>query len=152
MHQPIGSPTKMRFVRLNTGEDLVTELAYIEDKSVGNYYILFNPLKIIYTLGQKPGYLSVSLMQWVFPKICDRQEFIVYASEILTISSTSAHMEAYYYASLERLNEVKLDYGESDDVEDFDEDEIKSEDIPESDLDYVNKLLEEMKNNKKRLH
>jgi hypothetical protein len=138
MHQPISSSTKLRVVRLNTGEDLVTELAYIEDKGTGNYYIFFNPLKIVYTLGERAGYLSVSLMQWMFPRIVDKQEFVIYPSDVLTIASPSTNMMTYYYASLERLNEVKFEYGgEEESEEELDEDEIKSEDITESDLDYV---------------
>jgi hypothetical protein len=89
----------------------------------------------------------------MFPRIVDKQEFVIYPSDVLTIASPSTNMMTYYYASLERLNEVKFEYGgEEESEEELDEDEIKSEDITESDLDYVNKLLNEIKNNKKRLH
>ena len=150
MHQPTETPTKIRFVRMNTGEDLVTELAFVKEGEVGSYYVFMNPLKIIYSVNQKPGYLSVSLMQWVFPKICDKQEFVIYPSDVMTIAPPSDNMLAYYYTSLERLNEVKINYDEED--SELYEDEIPSEDISESDLDYVNRLIDEIKNNKKRLH
>jgi hypothetical protein len=150
MHQPTDIPTKVKFVRLNTGEDLVTEIAFIKEGEAGNYYVFMNPLKIIYSLNQKPGYLSVSLMQWIFPKICDKQEFVIYPNDVMTIAPPSDNMLTYYYASLERMNEVQFHYGEDDG--EYDEDEIPSEDISEEDLNYVNKLIDEIKNNKKRLH
>ena len=130
---------------MNTGEDLVTELAFVKEGEVGSYYVFMNPLKIIYSVNHKPGYLSVSVMQWIFPKICNKQEFVIYPNDVLTIAPPSDNMLTYYYASLERLNEMKFEYGsEESDYGELD-DEIPSEDISEEDLDYVNKPEEDKK-------
>ena len=43
----------LRFMRLNTGEDIITELSFMEDKENNNaYYVLSNPLKIVYKIGR----------------------------------------------------------------------------------------------------
>ena len=82
----------IQFVRMNTGEDLVTEVTEVNNDD-NIYYIFSNPLKIVYVMGNKPGIMSISLMQWVFPSLCRDQDFTVYPQDIILMNHTSDSME-----------------------------------------------------------
>jgi hypothetical protein len=98
----------IQFVRMNTGEDLVTEVTEVKnDEDI--YFIFSNPLKIVYVMGNKPGVMSISLMQWVFPSLCRDQDFTVYPQDIIIMNHTSDSMEEFYSNSVENFNLRKKD-------------------------------------------
>ena len=96
----------VKFVRLTTGEDIIAEVLYFEDDEV-KYYVLNNPFKVVYMTGNKPGILSISLMQWVFWRITNTQSFTVYPNDVITVADTTDSMEEYYWSSVEHFNEYK---------------------------------------------
>ena len=71
-----------KFIRLQNGDDIISEVVEIEDET-GVTYTLFRPLKVVYIPSDAIGYLTVAFMPWVFPRICDQQEFVVHSQDIL---------------------------------------------------------------------
>lgn len=145
--------SSIRFIRMNSGEDLVTEMLYVKTEESDEYYIFINPLKIVYSISEKPGFVSISLLQWVLPEICDKQQFTVYPNDITTMSQVTEEMENYYWETLirlqssqdERLSRRKHKSKESiDDAFDFD--------VSDEDLGYVKDMLDDIKNGKRKLH
>jgi hypothetical protein len=130
----------VQFVRLITGEDLVSEVTEVTTDDF-NYYLLRNPMKIVYMTGRKPDMMSLSLIQWVFWKICDDQEFNLSPKDVLMIANTSSSMEEYYWSSLEHINE----YREEIDKEDVYEDESSSSDSLETILEALNNTIDKRK-------
>ena len=96
----------VKFVRLNTGEDLVSEVSEVENDD-NRYYVLHNPMKIIYQMNVKGGGLTISLMQWVFARICDDQDFIVYCNDVVTMNKPTDSLENYYWETVEHFDTVK---------------------------------------------
>lgn len=96
----------VRFVRLNTGEDLIAEVTEIQ-KDENTYYVLHHPMKIVYQIGGSKGTLAISLMQWVFSRICDTQDFIIYPNDVLTMNKTTESMEDYYWESVDHFTRSK---------------------------------------------
>lgn len=96
----------VKFVRLNTGEDLVSEVSEVENDD-NRYYVLHNPMKIIYQMNMKGGGLTISLMQWVFARICDDQDFIVYCNDVVTMNKPTDSLESYYWETVEHFDTVK---------------------------------------------
>jgi hypothetical protein len=139
-HEIIESDIK--FVRLTTGEDLISEMEFItvDDSS---YYVLKNPMKILYIHNVKS--MSISLMQWVFNKICDVQEFALFPSDILTTGIPNQSLVHYYTTSLKQYNSLRKIESSSD-----------TEDDPEIiDQSEGFKMVEEMLNmisKKRTLH
>lgn len=96
----------VKFVRLNTGEDLVSEVSEIENDD-NRYYVLHNPMKIVYQMNVKGGGLTISLMQWVFARICDDQDFVVYSNDVVTMNKPTDSLESYYWETVEHFDTVK---------------------------------------------
>jgi hypothetical protein len=140
MHQPV--ELQVKFLRLNTGEDIIAEL-YQQDN--GEYKIL-NPLKILYTMNEKTGMLAISLMHWIFPKISETIEYDLKQESIVLTSNASIQMTEYYYSMLTKTK-AKQEYEDSD----YDEYEDE-EDIADEDLEYVKDKLDNIRKNNKRLH
>lgn len=92
-----------KFVRLTNGEDVIAEVVETEDDK-GVLYLIINPLKVIYMQSQHQGYLTVSFIPWVFPKICDHQQFTIHAEDVLLLSNVSQAMNDYYWNNLETLD------------------------------------------------
>ena len=92
----------VQFVRLNTGEDLIAEVTQVQNDD-NTHYILHNPMKVVYQIGGARASLSVSLMQWVFSRICENQDFIIYPTDILTMNKTTGDMEDYYWESVDHF-------------------------------------------------
>ncbi len=88
-----------KFVRLQNGEDIVTEIVEMEDEN-GILYTVFNPLKVVYMPSESVGYLSVAFMPWVFPRICDQQEFVIHAEDVMLIADVTEKMNIYYWDSV----------------------------------------------------
>lgn len=97
----------IKFVRLSSGEDLISQIIEIRKEDEDAYYILINPLKIVYMAGTKPGILSISLMQWVFHRVCSDQEFTLYPSDVITMGKPTDSLVEYYQDSLDHFEEVK---------------------------------------------
>lgn len=130
----------VKFIRLSTGEDLVSEV--VEVKSEDNqHYVLINPLKILYMTGNKPGILSISLMQWIFHRVCDVQEFTIYPTEVVTMANPSSNLIEYYYDSIEQF-EANLEKQKKN--TEFGSDEA-------DDIDLLEKIQDYLKTNHKRI-
>jgi hypothetical protein len=134
----------IQFIRLVTGEDIISDVTHVQSDDT-NYYLLNNPLKVVYLTGSKAGILSISLMQWVFWRICDEQVFTIYPEDVLTIAKPSDSMEGYYVKSIEHFKEMKDTLNERTEFEtttDDDDDEV------------VKNIMDLLKNSddKKKLH
>jgi DsbC/DsbD-like thiol-disulfide interchange protein len=98
--------SSVKFVRLNTGEDLISDVSEIENDD-NRYYVFHNPMKVVYQMNMKNGGLTVSLMQWVFLRICDEQNFVVYSSDVVTMNKPTDDMEDYYWQTVEHFKDMK---------------------------------------------
>lgn len=86
------------FVRLKTGDDVVaelTEVQYNED----HYYMLSNPMIVSY-VNDGDGRMQILLYPWVFPKVCQHQDFTIHVSDILLVSGVTETMINYYTESV----------------------------------------------------
>lgn len=150
MHQPIQDPesnNSVKFIRMSSGEDLLTEVIDIKE---GNkeYFVFVNPMKLLYMMGKRPGSLGISLVQWVFPKICEKQEFTVDRQNITAISDASDKIAGYYWDSLSAVDHLHLISNQSAEqflVEDG------AEENPDE-LELLNNMLKSMKSNQKRTY
>jgi hypothetical protein len=46
-------------------------------------------------------------MQWVFFRICENQDFILYPNDLVTMNKTADEMEDYYWQSVEHFQGSK---------------------------------------------
>lgn len=150
----------VKFIRLGTGEDIIAEL--VEFKATDeHYYVLNNPMKIVYTAGLAPGMISVMLMNWIFPRISDSTEFVIYPQDIITMGNTTREMTQYYYEQLEKMTSLKISVGAKEimerlpqkgkpTLEDFEEEEndYTEEEYTEEEMEEVRRMLEDIKSNK----
>lgn len=90
----------IQFLRLKNGEDLITEVQETDDSLV-----LVNPCKILYLKGKKSGFLSISLMQWVFSRISADQMFEIDKNEVLFKTLPDDGMIIHYVNSIEHFLE-----------------------------------------------
>jgi len=137
----------VKFVRLSTGEDVIAEVNYFEsDKEA--YYVLNNPLKIVYMTGSKPGILSISLMQWVFWRISDTQTFTIYPEDVLTVANTTNSMEEYYWSSVDHFNEFKEKFDKQTEFDGY------LEESEEDQNEMIKTIVDALKNSdpKRKLH
>lgn len=98
-----GEDVTAKFLRLQNGDDIIAETIEYEDEK-GIMYMVLNPLKVVYVESHHEGYLSISFMPWVFPKIVDHQEFMIHADDVLMISDVSEKMNIYYWENLDALH------------------------------------------------
>ena len=161
MHQPVSD---IYHLRLNTGEDLISEVIFGENEpGKENHIMLLNPMKIICMPTKKKGFISLSLMQWVFSKITSEQKFNVFSRDVLTMSHPNENLKDYYLETvvyfnkkngtdledsdyLERLEKELQAVEESDKMVD---DDLISEDLQDIISDFINSLSS---NNKGTLH
>jgi type I restriction-modification system DNA methylase subunit len=109
------------FVRLVTGEDLITDIIWTED----NNFIFINPMKIVYLIGDDPGVLKLTLVQWVFSRISESQEFMVNGDDILTMAPISKELMKYYNETM-NTKEITVETPKSNFDDDFDEADLVS--------------------------
>jgi type I restriction-modification system DNA methylase subunit len=109
------------FVRLVTGEDLITDIIWTED----NNFIFVNPMKIVYLIGDDPGVLKLTLVQWVFSRISESQEFMVNGDDILTMAPISEELMKYYNETM-NTKEITVETPKSNFDDDFDEADLVS--------------------------
>ena len=90
-----------KFLRLQTGDDIVAQTVEYEDED-GIMYMVINPMNVVYSHTHE-GYLSVSFMPWVFPRLVDHQEFMLHAEDVLLISDVTEKMNIYYWENVQSL-------------------------------------------------
>lgn len=138
----------VEFFRLVTGEDIVSEY---EINTNTNSYVLYNPCKVVYLTSAKPGYLSISLMQWIFSKLCAEQTFELPMNQVLVKSAVSESMTDHYFQSVEHFESKELKKRiEFDAPITTEEEEVigEEEDLYEQIMDKIN----ELKGDKRKLH
>ena len=131
-----------KFIRLHNGDDLIAEVIETEDES-GISYTLFHPLKVVYIPSETDGYLSIAFMPWVFPRICDQQEFIIHSENVMLINDVTEKMNIYYWESVDTYM-VKNQISEKDTASEIQEN-------PEQEIETYNQLIEQL-SNKRTLH
>ena len=89
-----------KLVRLQNGDDIIAEVVEMEDEN-GVIYALFHPLKVVYVPSESSGYLTVAFMPWVFPRICEQQEFIIHSQDILFMAEVAPKMNEYYWNNMD---------------------------------------------------
>ena len=89
-----------KLIRLQNGDDVISEVVEMEDET-GVTYALFHPLKVVYIPSDTTGYLTVAFMPWVFPRLCDQQEFIIHSQDVLFIADVTTKMNEYYWENLD---------------------------------------------------
>ena len=89
-----------KLVRLQNGDDVIAEVVEMEDET-GVIYALFHPLKVVYVPSESSGYLTVAFMPWVFPRICEQQEFIIHSQDIMFMADVATKMNEYYWNNLD---------------------------------------------------
>jgi hypothetical protein len=154
---------QVRFIRLNTGEDIIAFSYRVSADEVDtSHYILNDPMKIVYmttSRGQRP-YMSISLMQWVFSRISEKQEFRIEEKDILFASEPAIGLVDYYYETVEHFiemkerqkKEIQFGEGEIDEQELFEEDDEEMLDEAEG-IEMLKELLNQTKGlDKKKLH
>ena len=90
----------IQFLRLKNGEDIITEV-----QENAGFLVLINPCKILYLKGKKSGFLSISLMQWVFSRISADQMFEIDKNEVLFKTLPDDGMIIHYFNSVEHFLE-----------------------------------------------
>jgi hypothetical protein len=131
---------KAKFVRLQNGDDLLAEVVETEDES-GILYTIFHPLKVVYIPSDTTGYLSIAFMPWVFPRICEQQEFVLHAEDIMLVADITDKMNDYYWNNIEHfINKVKV------------EEDILNQEQEQEDYEALRKVLESIGLDKKKVY
>ena len=131
------------FLRLKTGEDIISEIT--TDDST---YTLLNPCKVLYLKGKNAGFISISLMQWVFGRICKDQVFDIAKSEVMTLTIPNKSLIEHYHDSVTHFNETE---SKSEvEYESLSDEEFSGEDVDKG-LELIKKLLD-IKTDKGSLH
>jgi hypothetical protein len=130
-----------KLIRLKNGDDLVSE-AYEYADDTGDYYTIINPLKVMYVPSTATGYMQIVFVPWVYPRICDIQEFNIPKEEVLLYYDVSERMDEYYWESVDSYLEIRKDQSQE---------KIKEEQEPEEDYEALKEALEAL-TGKRTLH
>ena len=95
-----------KFIRLKNGDDIIAE-AFETGDSTGDYITVINPLKAMYVPATSTGYLQIAFMPWVYPRICDQQEFNIKREEVLLYQDVTENMNEYYWESVDQYLAAK---------------------------------------------
>ena len=95
-----------KFMRLKNGDDIIAEIIEMGDDD-NLCYLLINPLKLVYVESRSPGYVQIAFMPWVFPKICDKQEFTIDSNDVILITEITEKMNGYYWDNIETFENYK---------------------------------------------
>lgn len=142
------------FFRLDNGEDIIADSIHVlKDDMEEEHYILDNPLKVVYLASNEDrrSAMSISLMQWVFPKISPNNQFKIKANKVLTTAEASENLVEFYFETIENMEkwkEAKEKQDKTDDIESEDFEEYSEEDA----MEFMQELMEHLKNTKKTLH
>ena len=121
-----------KLIRLQNGDDVIAEVIEMEDES-GVIYTLFRPLKVVYVPSDTTGYLTIAFMPWVFPSICDQQEFVIHSEDILFIADVTDNMNRYYWNNLDYYSKKTV----------AEEEELNKKSEPEEAFERLKEALEE---------
>lgn len=149
MHQSIEAEGKnIRFVRMNNGEDLVTEIKISVDNE---HYIFINPLRILYNIAKEkdPESVLLSFVPWIFTSFCNTQEFPVFPSDVLTMTEPTEEIMKCYDTFLEKMRKYKTENIISDKrtIED------SMEDMTDEDVEMIQDVLDNIERaSKRKLH
>ena len=138
---------EVKILRLNTGEDIIASVNLTYD-GTKTYQ---NPLKIAYTSSSRnPMYMSVGLIQWVFPGITETNSYHIAERDILFETPPSSKMEIYYHETVNEFEE-RLGDGKAA-LKVFEE--STGEELDEDDLDELSDILDQMSQakDKSKLH
>lgn len=95
-----------QFLRLKNGDDIICELIEMGEND-NIFYQIINPLKVVYIPSDSKGYMQIAFMPWVFPRICDRQEFPIQMEDVLMRTPVSEYMNEYYWESVDNFMQKK---------------------------------------------
>ena len=95
----------LKFVRLTNGDDLVAEVVETEDED-GILYTLFHPLRVVYIDSESEGYTAIAFAYWVFRGLCDQQEFVIHAEDVMVVADLSEKMSKHYWEYLGNSQET----------------------------------------------
>ena len=95
-----------KFIRLTNGDDLIADVVETEDED-GILYTVFNPLRVVYIDSEREGYTAIAFSHWVFTGLCEQQEFVIHAEDVMLIADLSEKMNKHYWDYLERDNDNK---------------------------------------------
>lgn len=155
MHQPVEKERPpIKFVRMITGEDVLTEyvvknITYGNSSTMKDFIYFQNPLKVIYGLTPKQDGMIISLAQWVFDTICEKQEFNIDREDILLIAEPTKEMIDYYWEAIDK-NSGKKRKMQSVTQKDVQEEDF--EEITEEEIEMIRTVLESTKEYKRKLH
>ena len=135
--------TSVKFIRLVTGEDIISEMTYIETEK-DSQYVLSNPMKVLYIPSGKGNMLSITLSQWVYWRICEEQEFTLKDKDVLLVNDCSSSMEEYYWSTIEHLESYKETV--------ISKESEQSNQTEEVDEDTITSIIEMLKDTKRILH
>lgn len=139
----MSSDSAVRFVRLKTGDDLISEVVEFENELRQKTYQLINPLKIVYIAGSGQSYMSVAFTPWVIRRMCDKQSFDINSNDILVISEVTEGMDEYYYSTQESFNSINNEQTEDIYYDEVEEDSVSEQEDDESQrvVDLLSSLL-----------
>ena len=129
-----------KFVRLQNGDDVVTQVVEFTDEN-GTVYTLISPLKIMYVPSTVAGFLQIAFTPWVFPRIVDNQEFVIHAEDVLMMSDVTEKMNQYYWQNVESY----ISTGDT-------QEDIIEEDEPEQSYESLKEAIDELLDKKRTLH
>lgn len=153
MHQEIETTTEVKFLRLNNGEDIITEIAYEAEKK---HYTLINPLRIVY----REDNLVMAFSPWIYFSICEKQEFPLFPNDVLTMQDPNNEIITYYKDFIKKLKDARSQFKDGDftvierPMNTKQEKYIASEEVfTEEEEEYLKEVLENLdKGQKRRLH
>ena len=131
----------VKFVRIKNGDDIIAEVVEVgEDGQID--YMIINPLKVVYMPSQQgSSYLQVAFMPWVFSRICEEQEFLIHAEDVITMGNVTEKMAGYYWNNIDHFTSK----GQEELFEDSEEEPAEEEATLES-------LLEALKSARRTYH
>lgn len=142
------SQPEVMFFRLVTGEDIISLSQEITKGDENDaYFLMKNPMKIIYMQNPMiPSKMAISLMQWVFGRICETQEFKIFETDVITISQPSPSLMEYYHEAVTAMEtKPQMEIAEPD-VDLIDEDDL------EDDSEMLKSILDHIEPSKKTIH
>jgi hypothetical protein len=145
MNKPVENNDNVKYIRMITGEDIISEVIELSDND-NHSYMFINPMKIVYMMNNKPGpSMTISVMHWIFTRICDVQEFNINTEDVMTLAKPAAGLVEHYYECLEHFESMK------NDNRDIEFDDILN-DGEDHGLEALQKIMDEFKTNKRKLH
>lgn len=134
---------EIKFLRLNSGEDIITELQKLDDIT----YRLHNPLKIVYYFNENVGLMSISLVPWIFNRITENEHYDMEKHNIIVSSNISIAMTKSYYGLLNKIQNNIYDKEQQETdalVEDVDDEYEEEEELNDEELKKTKELLNDV--------